>query len=614
MTIEREEFTMEHNNGLSQHTDAWTDSVLSLERAILDGRRVTADMLSVIPVAIRSRSPLLLQAECEDGLLTGRLVETKRLIESALRAFAAQANEQAMLTLMGMLGLLYQQVGDRHESLPITEFLSSEWKRTPEACSGFVAWALARAFANESAEAIEQGAANDTPNAMFLGAATRFRSEGKPIWAALVLLDRLIYDPADPALQQSEWQLHMQWLNRNLDETPLSRSLAEAVSAGGRPKDEAMEALPARFDFLINAVYFNRANRKPLKSLSDDIEVQFYAAEAELKRQLQRGETAQAANIQAALEGYLKLVVTPEMNRRMERIRQMMSSAPNEVGQHEEGPTLATETTPFAAQDAGEAALSEEADSTGGAADKRWRVQLMDGLRFSTYDGFVAEPVWKRRKAGELLVYLLLQPAYKANREQVLERVFGEGEHTKQSNQLYVTLHDLRHTLREMGMTDPVYVKRGVIGLDEQIIEQVDAETYMTLSRVGDQLWNDDREAACRLYDEALPLYGQLATELPYVEWLERIREQMLDRQTNMLKRLAMYYTELQDDVRAEQRISEWIALRPNQEEAYESMIRHCLAKGRRAEAIGWYKRLERIYEEEFGTEPLEETKRLLWK
>ncbi|MFB9329842.1 BTAD domain-containing putative transcriptional regulator [Paenibacillus aurantiacus] len=568
----------------------------------MDGRRVTADMLAVIPASIRNSSPLLLQAECEEGLLQGRLSDAKRLIESALRAFAAQANEEAMLTLMGMLGLLYQQVGDRSDSRPVIDFLRMEWEHSGQACSGFVPWSLARALAGGG---LNEQSGLASPEGLFQAAANRFREEGKPLWAAIVMLERLLYDPQSDLLANPEWRLLLQWLGRSLDETSLGLALKETLNAGGKPRDETIELLPARYVYLVNAICFGRANRRPPRSLDDDIEVQFFAAAAELRRELQRGDTARAGELFQALDGYAALVSSPEIKRRLTELDVLRQQMAKEEAAE---PAAAASVQPVA-----EEKPSPVEPEALAVQDRRWRVQLVDGLRFSASDGQVAEPVWKRRKAGELLVYLLLQPAYKANREQVLERVFGEGEAAKQSNQLYVTLHDLRHTLREMGMSDPVYVKRGVIGLDEQIIEQVDAETYMTLSRVGDQLWNDDREAACRLYEEALPLYGQLATELPNVEWLERTREQMLDRQTNMLKRLAIYYTDMRDEVKAEQALSEWIALRPKQEEAYEAMIRHCLAKGHRAEAIGWYKRLERMYEEEFGSEPLEETRRLIW-
>ena len=62
------------------------------------------------------KSPLLLRAECENGLLNGRFMETKQRLEAALRGFAAQADESAMLAMMAMLGLLYVQVGDLHEA------------------------------------------------------------------------------------------------------------------------------------------------------------------------------------------------------------------------------------------------------------------------------------------------------------------------------------------------------------------------------------------------------------------------------------------------------------------------------------------------------------------
>ena len=68
--------------------------------------------------------------------------------KAALKGFAAQADEASMLAMMGMLALLYEQVGDRQEAQPLLALLNQEWNRTPELCSGFVPWALARAAGN----------------------------------------------------------------------------------------------------------------------------------------------------------------------------------------------------------------------------------------------------------------------------------------------------------------------------------------------------------------------------------------------------------------------------------------------------------------------------------
>ncbi|MCQ6563603.1 AfsR/SARP family transcriptional regulator [Paenibacillus mendelii] len=605
---------MGQRNDSGRQKDAWVNELLSLEQAILDGQNLSADELRVIPAEVRKRSPLLLQAECEDGLLQGRLIETKHLLETALKGFAAQANESAMLAMMGMLGLLYEQVGDRNESVPIVTLLLQEWNRTPEVCSGFVPWALARASANGG---LPEGTDKYEPEALFWHAAEQFGNEGKPLWTAFVMLDRLLYDPSAAAYDRPEWRLRIQWLNRHLDKDNLGMALI-ATLTDGNPSSRDIAWLPERYAYLVKAVLLQTEDeKKPRQSLACDNEIQFYVTAAETERLLEQGEYSGAQSEYDMMLRLQKLVTTPAINRRLNAVSAMMGqliSKDDEEPEAVEEPSLSEVVEQVDNSHLVDMFIPRHASVQTDSPDEKWRIKLMGGIRFSTTDGTYAEPAWKRRRAGELLVFLLLQPGYKANREQIIDRVFGEGETAKRSNQLYVTLHDLRHTLKEMGMSDTVYAKRGVIGLEEHVIEQIDVETYVALSRVGDQLWMDDREAACRLYDEALPLYGQLATELPSAEWLERLREQLLDRQTNMLKRIAIYYSELQDDVRAEQRLNEWIALRPEQEEAYETMIRHCLDKGHRAEAISWYKRLERICKEELGIELLEKTKRLIWE
>ncbi|MBW7459585.1 hypothetical protein K0U00_36560, partial [Paenibacillus sepulcri] len=73
------------------HNDAWLSKTLNMEQVLLDGRTLSMEQLAEIPQDIRLKSPLLLRAECEDGLLHGRLVETQQLLEMALKGFAAQA-------------------------------------------------------------------------------------------------------------------------------------------------------------------------------------------------------------------------------------------------------------------------------------------------------------------------------------------------------------------------------------------------------------------------------------------------------------------------------------------------------------------------------------------
>lgn len=548
---------------------------MNAEQAILDGQMPPMEQLLAIPAEIRMKSPLLLRVECEIGLLHGQLAGSKKRLEAALRGFAAQADESSMLTMMAMLGLLYIQVGDKHESKPFLSQLEQEWKRNPENCSGFVPWALARAAANAEELAVRM----EEARGLLMAAAERFREEGRPLWTGFVLLDGLIFDPRNRS--HPDWTFWMNWLKRRTEEDALTGDVVRVLTSADL-NESLCDRLPVRYAYLAKAVLLKKAAERLPEELADDIESGIYAAAAAVKRQLKEGRLDDAAEGLRQLERQRQIVSTPAIEQLAAELR-----AAGITGKHPESPLIVS---------------------------PRWRVKLFGGIAFNKEDGQYAEPVWRRRKAGELFVYLLLQQGYKSNKEQVIERVFGEGDHAKRSNQLYVTLHDLRSALKEAGLhEDAVFAKRGVIAISEQAVDSVDVETFLTLSRVGDQLWTDDREEAVRLFEKAIPLYGVLATELPYAEWLERVREQLMDRQTGMLRRLAAYYGELNDDAREEQRLSDWIALRPEQEEAYEAMIRLCLRSLRRVEAIGWYRRLERICKEELGIEPREEVKRLLW-
>lgn len=601
---------MNHKNDgtTTLQQDNWLIEVLKAERAILDGQMPAAKLLQAIPADIRMKSPLLLRAECEDGLLNGRLAETKQRLEAALRGFAAQADESAMLTMMAMLGLLYMQVGDRQEAGPFMAQLAEEWDRTPEQCSGFVPWALAHAAASIDRDTAEYAA---EAHRLFQASAERFRKEGKPVWAGFVLLEQRLFDRT--VSEQADWQLWTSWLARHASGDPHGMTVVRVLTAA-ELSESICSKLPARYAFLTQAVLMDAPPLLP-SELMTDLECCIYAAGAKIKQLLLERQIEQAERAFHQMDRMRKLVTSPSIERLTLQLAASLAAAGlAEVAEL----TVTEEAAPSSSRGTALHNLEDESDRTSSLERPgmaKWRLRLFNGITFTTMDGHVLEPVWKRRKAGDLFVYLLQQPSFRANREQVIDRVFGEGDPSKRSNQLYVTLHDLRSSLKELGMQeDLVYAKRGIIGIAESVFETIDLEDYMTLTRIGDQLWMDDREEACRLYEKAKELYGLLGTELHQAEWLERVREQLLDRQTNIIKRLTAYYGELHDEARVEQCLADWIALRPEQEEAYEAMIIHCLRGERRIEAISWYRRLERICKEELGSEPLEEIRKLLWK
>lgn len=244
---------------------------------------------------------------------------------------------------------------------------------------------------------------------------------------------------------------------------------------------------------------------------------------------------------------------------------------------------------------------------------RRLKVQLFHGLKWYL-DGEELPPVkWKRKKSRELLVYLLLQPSYSAVKEQLLEYLFGHCALNQGLNQLNVTLHTLKRWLSEqLGLKDMLATENGVVRIREHAIEFTDVEQYQELVRIGDQLWSEDRELAAELYGKAAALYGPLMPELPYAEWLQPRRAALEMSQAKILHRLSEEACGRNSWDEAEAHALAWVRLFPQQEEAYQMLIRIMLETGRKSEARTWFQRLEHMCRTELGAAPTEETIRMM--
>jgi len=580
----------------SSTSSNWSDLVLELEQQYLAGKLPKQEDYAALPASLRRTSPLLLRMECVRLMMDGRTREAAEQLSLAVKGYAAQANEREMLSMMGLLALLYTQIGGTPEARTMIDFLTEEYERTPGQCSGFVLWALARGSGSSGRGATTERW--ERSERYYLEAAARFAESGDYIWYAGLLLDRWIYD--DNLLEKPEWEPWLELLRQWANLYPVCGQIYRLLrSEPGAPIDEY--ALPERVMYLVQALRTPGRAIARTNKLEHDAEVQLFTMPSELDEIIAAHDAGAAAAWVRRAAMLAEAIASPAAMRTADKLAQSL---------REQRPGW----LPAIEERSERAKKVSEAHQTGStAAGQTMRIQLFSGLRLS---GGAAEPIelkWKRRKARELLVYLLLQPGHRALREHILEQVFGEGEAAKLANHLYVSLHELRHRLKTWGWDGAVYARGGMIGIDESFIGYIDIEQYYTLSHVGDQLWADDRESAVKLYLDAVQLYGPLGADMPYAEWLERCRSQLLERQTLMVRRLIEYYSEASDKARAEQWLNHWIDLRPDHEEAYQAMIQFWKGLGHEAEAISWYRRLERVCEEEFGTAPLEETRRLIW-
>jgi DNA-binding SARP family transcriptional activator len=574
--------------------DSLKELVLELEQAVLDGRIPDQSTLEALPEQAVCGSPLLLRTGSVHLMLEGQLKEAQEWLQAAIRGFALQANHVEMLSMIALLTLVYVRIGDFTETETLLHHLEEESLRSPDNCSGFVWWALARGRCWGRTSTILGSLTSDE---YFARAADWFREEGASEWYAYLLLDRWLYDPE--SMRNDRWNRRIVAL-RQWGAIKLDCEIVLKVLEGRRLSAEEQSKLPSRFGYLLKALHLGGDEASadpPVSDLRYDVEAQLFTSRVNVRRKLAAGDRTSASVALRQMELMLEEMSTPRTQAWHDELREKIGANVEYAPLVASLPVLLDEEIPMPA-----------------AKQNRLRVQLMSGIRFYLSDGTSVSPKWKRRKSRELLVYLLLQPEYRVLRDQVVEQVFGEGDATKLANHLYVSLHELRNALASIGFEEAIEVRGGLIGFKDTVIEAVDVEQFTTLSRVGDQLWGKDKEASVMLYMDAVRLYGTLGSDMPYLDWLERWRSHMLERQTQMLRRLGDYYASLEEDSHTEQWLSAWIDLRPDQEEAYQAMIRYWKERGRHAEAVSWYRRLERVCREELGTVPLEETRKLVWE
>src|SRR5690606_19979682 len=124
--------------------DSLKELVLELERAVLDGKSPDQRTLRELPEQAVSGSPLLLRTGSVHLMLEGQLKEAQEWLQAAIKGFALQANHVEMLSMIALLTLVYVRIGDFTETETLLHHLEEESLRSPDGCSGFVWWALAR--------------------------------------------------------------------------------------------------------------------------------------------------------------------------------------------------------------------------------------------------------------------------------------------------------------------------------------------------------------------------------------------------------------------------------------------------------------------------------------
>ncbi len=224
----------------------------------------------------------------------------------------------------------------------------------------------------------------------------------------------------------------------------------------------------------------------------------------------------------------------------------------------------------------------------------------------------IAAKQWGRDKTVQLLQYLISnRKRHALHKEKIMDHLWDEGD----DRDFKVALHGVNKALEpdRPPRTEPKYLIRQ--GLSYQLdIERVwiDADALEKLIIIGNEFLGTEVAIAKEAYKSAIDLYkGMYLPNRIYEDWSSEERERI------QLLILGAYITlaEITLDENPLESIrlcQNALAIDPTWEDAYRIQMQAYLAKGNRPQAIKAYQKCVDILDEEYGIDPLPETKKLI--
>ncbi|WP_028551051.1 AfsR/SARP family transcriptional regulator [Paenibacillus sp. UNC451MF] len=555
--------------------------IFTMECRVFNGEALDAAVLDQIPRRMLQESSVLLEWQAERYLHDGKLTEARSLSELAVRGFAQQTYTQKLNSALSLLAIINLRLGELRDAETVLVFLKEQWARDPDELEG------------RSLVALAQGAylVGDygKEKHYVMAAKDAFIRQGQLREAVQTGLE--IFSSGNMSLSEQEAGSLLLFMEQQvrLDKQWEPYYLAmQGIDYINHGDWESACRLLRQIDQQV--LPYEHGTRCLLSELQGALAKGTSLTEQE-QGQLQDILKQYGSDMFIRFETYCLLYASARLERNHRHASEYWKSiqAVADITRHPRHLLL----------------LQQEEQKRETLSAGCWTIHLFGKMKFVQGSVEKQDLNWKRKKAFELLTYLLMQHQFSATKEQVMEDLFGSMYADKMANQLYVIVHQLKQTLnKELGFEQAVILKEGLVRLQEQFIKATDLEQYEALLREGDLVWDSHRTKAIELYKQAIVMYGELVPEIRYADWLELRRSSLQDKQEVALKRLARQASDQSQFEQSEAYYKEWIALCPAQEQAYQGIIELYVSNSRKQDALNYYRKWERICMDEFGVDP----------
>lgn len=562
--------------------------IVRIEHRLLNNQDVDCDIYERIPDEYLDSSALLLKYYGDKLIDQGNLPRAKMVLEKALRKFADQSLHDKVLSTMASLTDLFLRIGDLHEAKVGLSFLNEEFKRKKDQIDGRIGFVLAKG----------SFLLGEQEEPYYSAAIASFANDSATLQLCQTMIEAILRLPQ--IFEDNKWKSNVLYVEQFIQMKPIYHSYLQLFYIIRFAYEEKWENVLKFYDYIdsknlsyyhtnIARIFVTRAriecgiinDETEIDKLEEDLaihklnlELQFTLSNLRfyfylLKRDAERAQM-QCNNAQVIINLYPSPILSEMYGKMRSRLN---NEQKNEIHSN------------------------------------LWRINCFNEIKFSQGEIKLKNIQWKRKKAQELFVFLLLQPNYFVAKDQVVEALFTNSDPRKMTNQINVTIHQLNQAIKKhINVEQCVISKDGIIRLQANFIENIDVEDYSTLIRVADQLWITEKENSIELYEKAIQLYGELAAELQYIDWLEQVKENLRDKQLGAFKKLAKYSLEKKNYDRSEYFYRECLRIAPLQEETYQEYLMLLVERGRFGEAKLIFKRFEQLCLDELGVLPMQET------